>query len=91
MVYLDRHLIRTGGLGGDPAALNELAKAFDVAAIEIYRSAAEIPPQFNGPNAGCGVIVMWTKQGRGGLASLPHGDGRIQHLLQDDGPPKFHH
>lgn len=66
MVYLDRHLIRTGGLGGDPAALNELAKAFDLAAIEIYRSAAEIPPQFNGPNAGCGVIVLWTKQGGSG-------------------------
>jgi len=66
MVYLDRHLIRTGGLGGDPAAFNEITDVFDVAAAEIYRSPAEIPPEFNGPNSGCGVIVLWTRQGGSG-------------------------
>lgn len=66
MVYVDRQLMRTGGLGGDPAALNELVDPFELAAVEVYRSAAEIPPQFNGPNAGCGVIVFWTKRGGSG-------------------------
>jgi len=66
MVYLDRQLIRTGGLHGDPAALNEIIDPFELAAVEVYRSAAEIPPQFNGPNAGCGVIVLWTKRGGSG-------------------------
>lgn len=64
MVFMDRQLLRSGGFE-DPAELDELAQAFDVAAIEVYRSAAEIPPEFNGANAGCGVIVMWTKKGGG--------------------------
>lgn len=33
----------------------------DVYGIEIYRGAGEIPGEFSGSNAGCGVIVMWTK------------------------------
>ena len=66
MVYVDRQLMRTGGLGGDPAAVNELIDPFELAAVEVYRSAAEIPPQFNGPNAGCGVIVFWTQRGGSG-------------------------
>jgi hypothetical protein len=33
----------------------------DVYGIEIYRGAGEIPGEFTGSNAGCGVIVMWTK------------------------------
>jgi hypothetical protein len=32
-----------------------------VEAIEVYRSAAEIPAQFNGNNSACGVIVIWTR------------------------------
>lgn len=33
----------------------------DVYGIEIYRGAAEIPAEFGGSNAACGVIVVWTK------------------------------
>ena len=70
MVYLDRHLISAGGLpnpvGTEPAVLNEMISPFDLAAIEVYRSPAEVPPEFNGANAGCGVIVLWTKQGGSG-------------------------
>jgi len=33
----------------------------DVYGIEIYRGAGEIPGEFAGSNAGCGVIVVWTK------------------------------
>ncbi len=70
MVYMDRQLIRSGGLGGDPADLDAILTAFDVSAVEVYRTPAEIPPTFNGPNAGCGVIVLWTKRGgSGGTAS----------------------
>lgn len=68
MVFLDRHLIRTGGLlsaGADPVVLDDIVSAFDVAAIEVYRTPAEIPPEFNGPNAGCGVVVIWTRRGGG--------------------------
>jgi hypothetical protein len=64
MVYLDHHLMSPGG--GVPAFLDEYVAAPDVAAIEVYRSPAEIPAQFHGANAGCGVVVLWTHRGRGG-------------------------
>jgi len=68
MVFVDRHLVSTGGFisaGGQPTAVDDLVPAFDVSAVEVYRGAAEIPPEFNGPNGGCGVIVIWTKTGGG--------------------------
>ncbi len=67
MVFVDRHLVSTGGLlgaGAEPAAVDELVRGPDVEAIEVYRGASEVPPEFNGPNAGCGVIVIWTRRGR---------------------------
>ncbi|HWC74451.1 MAG TPA: carboxypeptidase regulatory-like domain-containing protein [Gemmatimonadales bacterium] len=33
----------------------------DVYGIEVYRGSGEIPAEFAGSTAGCGVIVMWTK------------------------------
>jgi hypothetical protein len=68
MVYIDRHLVSTGGLGGagaEPTAVDDIVAASDVLAIEAFRGPAEIPPEFNGPNAGCGVIVIWTRRGGG--------------------------
>jgi hypothetical protein len=33
----------------------------DVYGIEVYRGPGEIPAEFGGSDAGCGVIVVWTK------------------------------
>ncbi len=33
----------------------------DVYGIEVYRGPGEVPAEFTGSTAGCGVIVMWTK------------------------------
>jgi hypothetical protein len=69
MIYVNRQLVSTGGLltaGAEPAALDELVDGPDIWAIEVYRSPAEIPTEFNGPNASCGVIVLWTRRGVGG-------------------------
>jgi len=47
MIFLDRHLASTGGFlsaGAEPTAVDDLVPAFDVSAVEVYRSAAEIPP-----------------------------------------------
>ena len=33
----------------------------DIYGIEIYRGPGEIPGEYSGSNAACGVIVMWTK------------------------------
>ncbi len=37
----------------------------DVYGIEIYRGASEIPGEYSGMDAACGVIVIWTKSGPG--------------------------
>ncbi len=66
MVYVDRHLVATGGLGVDATALDEIVAPQDVAAIEVYRTPSQVPSEFNGPNAGCGVVVIWTHRGGGG-------------------------
>ena len=43
---------------------NDLLEAIPlntVAAIEVYRGAAQIPAQFNATRRGCGAVVVWTK------------------------------
>lgn len=35
----------------------------DIEAIELYTGPAEVPGEFAGRNAGCGVIVIWTRSG----------------------------
>jgi hypothetical protein len=34
-----------------------------VAAVEVYRRATEVPLQYGGTGAGCGVMLFWTKTG----------------------------
>lgn len=34
----------------------------DIAAVEVYRGASELPAQFAGSDAGCGVVVVWSKR-----------------------------
>jgi len=49
----------TGVDMGADAALS----AMDVAAIEVYRSAASTPLRWGGVDSACGTLVIWTKQG----------------------------
>jgi CarboxypepD_reg-like domain/Carboxypeptidase regulatory-like domain/TonB-dependent Receptor Plug Domain len=35
----------------------------DIEAMEVYRGASEVPADFGGSDAGCGVIAIWTKRG----------------------------
>lgn len=35
----------------------------DIEGIEVYLGASDVPGEFAGRNAGCGVIVIWTKSG----------------------------
>ena len=41
--------------------IDRLISPHQVAAMEIYPGASQVPEQFKGPHALCGVIVIWTK------------------------------
>jgi len=54
-VYLDQVPMPT------PFNLDLLPSPKDIGGIEVYGGSSTIPPQFSGPNRGCGVILVWTK------------------------------
>lgn len=56
-VYLDRVPLPS------PFNLDLLPSPKELAGIEVYSGASTIPPQFNGFNRGCGVILIWTRDG----------------------------
>ena len=56
-------LLSLAAIGLLPAFIDGLSKPFNLAGIEIYRSPAEIPAQYGGPQSRCGVIVMWNRRG----------------------------
>lgn len=46
----------------EPIDLNTIPVA-DLEAVEVYRSAAEVPPEYGGASAACGVILLWRRRG----------------------------
>jgi Carboxypeptidase regulatory-like domain len=56
-VYLDQVPLPT------PFNLDLLPTPKDLAGIEVYSGSSTIPAQFNGMNHGCGVILVWTRDG----------------------------
>jgi len=47
--------------GVNVRSFHESTPIRDIYGIEIYRGPGEVPGEFAGSNAGCGVIVLWTK------------------------------
>jgi hypothetical protein len=47
--------------GMEVGSFHENTSIRDIYGIEIYRGPGEIPGEFSGSNAACGVIVLWTK------------------------------
>lgn len=45
--------------------LDQMLRPDDIEAIEVYKSASEVPVQFQGQNASCGTVVVWTKRTAG--------------------------
>jgi len=58
--YLDGTRVMVGPRG---TTASDLVQSSEVEAIEIYGSAAQLPAEFNGSDASCGVIVVWTRRG----------------------------
>lgn len=50
-------------LGDTDDMLDTIVFPHEVAGIEVYRRASELPAEFSGSRSGCGVIVIWTKRG----------------------------
>ena len=70
-LVLDGVKVRDSGpLAGDsatgrrPIRLNELVHPTEILAVELYPSGAGAPLQWSGLDAGCGVVLIWTKRRR---------------------------
>ncbi len=53
-----------GYLDGSPISVRDLdtiVLPVEVAGIEVYQGAGELPPEFGGYDARCGAVVIWTK------------------------------
>ena len=48
-------------VGIEVRSFHENTPINDVYGIEVYRGAGEVPAEFGGSNAACGVIAVWTK------------------------------
>ena len=59
-VYLDGAMIWNPNSMSRPPNLDDFPLN-QMAAIEVYRTAAEIPPEFNAMGSDCGVLSMWTR------------------------------
>lgn len=47
-------------------SIDQFLRPDDIEGIEIYKSASEVPVQYQGRNAACGTILVWTKRAAGG-------------------------
>lgn len=56
LIFLDG-----GSLGTGDVNLDDLIAIPDLAGIEVYRGAAEVPQRYNATGSACGVIVIWTR------------------------------
>jgi len=61
-VYIDGSLYYSPDMGVAPPDLTKF-DPLTLEAAEIYRSPAEMPPEYNATNSLCGVIVLWTRVG----------------------------
>jgi hypothetical protein len=56
-IYLDGAKL---GAGGEPPNLDNIPVS-QIAAMEFYRSASEMPVEFNQTGSVCGVLAIWTR------------------------------
>jgi hypothetical protein len=58
-VFIDGNEVFRGGR--EPARLDDVVSASEIAGIEVYRGPAEVPTRYAGVRSSCGVILVWTK------------------------------
>jgi carboxypeptidase family protein/TonB-dependent receptor-like protein len=61
-IIVDGQTMRWGGKSiGVSQPLDDLVRIAHIDAIEAYRGGSGAPSQYVGPNAACGVILIWTR------------------------------
>lgn len=58
LYYLDGVPLRLGN-----ETIDEWVQTFNIEIVEVYRRVSEIPGEFGGSAAQCGVIAIWTRRG----------------------------
>ena len=62
MIILDGITVRWGGKSvGTIQPLEDLVPVAHIDAIEAYRGGSGVPSEYTGPNASCGVLLIWTR------------------------------
>lgn len=62
-VFFDGNpLYRSDRVGGQPPDFSRDFSVASLEAVEYYRSGAEVPQQYGGANANCGVILLWSRR-----------------------------
>lgn len=71
-LFLDGHLIpwTPKGYPHDPLdkwppVLDDWIHPSEIAAVEIYRGASDVPGEYNVPGSNCGVVAVWSRRGVG--------------------------
>jgi hypothetical protein len=63
-VMLDNVFLYRGIRGEVPPDLRKEINTMDIEAVEYYRGGGPLPPEFSIRHADCGVLVLWTRQGK---------------------------
>jgi hypothetical protein len=62
VIVLDGVTVRYGGRNvGTQQTLDDLVPVAHLDAVEVYRGGSGVPPEYEAPNASCGVILLWTR------------------------------
>lgn len=59
-VYMDGALYYTNSMPGPPLDISKF-NLLTLQGVEVYRSAAEMPVEYNATGSACGVILLWTR------------------------------
>jgi hypothetical protein len=57
-------IYRSGSRSRPPDFHREFVEVSNLQAVEVYRSAAEVPMELGGPSEQCGLLVLWTRRAR---------------------------
>lgn len=61
-IMLDGSWLYQSGSSGKVPDLSRDVRVRDLDMIEVYRSSAEVPGEYSGASAACGVILMWSRR-----------------------------